>query len=356
MKRSVSVLAAAVLTLGIALPVAATSVYPTSHGTWSAYPGQSSSYGAAVQQPINADGSSNFKANGKTVIPVKFALSQGTGAFAFESIYSDNTTPNDYGNPPGGRCYTGSGVDHYNDCSFLDWQSSTPLTFAQLASLTAVYSFTDGDCAGGSLRWTVTLNDGGTSRNLDVHYQPGTGGIGLQNCAAGTSGANLIQSSDNIFVTQEFNGTHSFPSPYNNYYTDVVAQLGSLPVVDVALIVDSGWGANGDQVVALTSATVGVANATPYTETFTPLPASTLSNVCPTAEATFSISKVDGLPSGEVNEPLSIQPQDSNKIFRIVDCKYMYNLATSSLSGVGTYTVFATIGSTKFTVGTFDLK
>ena len=44
---------------------------------------------AAVQQPINADGSSNFKANGKAVIPVKFALSQGPGAFVFESIWSD---------------------------------------------------------------------------------------------------------------------------------------------------------------------------------------------------------------------------------------------------------------------------
>ena len=57
-----------------------------------------------------------------------------------------------------------------------------------------------------------------------------------------------------------------------------------------------------------------------------------------------------------MNEPLSIQPQDNNNIYRIVDCKYMYNLATSSLSGVGTYSVYATIGSTKFKVGTFDLK
>ena len=59
---------------------------------------------------------------------------------------------------------------------------------------------------------------------------------------------------------------------------------------------------------------------------------------------------------GEVNEPLSIQPQDSNLTYRIVDCKYTYNLATSSLSGVGTYTVFATIGGTKVTVASFDLK
>jgi hypothetical protein len=52
----------------------------------------------------------------------------------------------------------------------------------------------------------------------------------------------------------------------------------------------------------------------------------------------------------------SIQPQDNNGIFRMVDCKYRYNLATSSLSGVGTYTVKATIGGSTFTVGTFDLK
>ena len=30
---------------------------------------------------------------------------------------------------------------------------------------------------------------------------------------------------------------------------------------------------------------------------------------------------------------MTIQPQDNNGIFRIVDCKYMYNLATSSLIG-----------------------
>ena len=32
---------------------------------------------------------------------------------------------------------------------------------------------------------------------------------------------------------------------------------------------------------------------------------------------------------------MTIQPQDNDGIFRIVDCKYMYNLATSSLMGAG---------------------
>ena len=327
-----------VLTAGLVGPAGANTVVTTANGTWTTYPGQSTTFDASVQQPINTDGSSNFKANGKAVIPVKFALSQGTGAFVFESIFSDNPT------------------NTANDFSFLSWRSATSLTFADIDQLSAVYAFTDGDCAGGSLRWTVRLNDGGTNRNLDIHYQPGENGVSTQECAPGTSGSNLITSTDTIYVTHEFNGGYSFPSAYNNTYAAAVAELGDLPVVGITLIVDSGWGANGDQVVNLTSATVGVGGSNPYAETFTPQPSSSMWQVCPTAPASISIHKTDGAPTGSVNEPVSVQPQDNDGMFRIVDCKYMYNLATSSLSGVGTYTVYATIGTTTFEVGTFDLK
>lgn len=340
MKRSISLtIAVLILASLVVTPALASTVVTTPNGTWTAYPGQATTYQASVQQPINADGSSNFKANGKTVIPVKFALAQGTGAFVFESIFSDASSANDF--------------------SFLSWKSSTPLTFADITKLSAIYAFTDGDCAGGSLRWTVRLDDNGTNRNLDIHYQPGANGLSQPTCAAGTSGANLIGSSDTIYVINNFTyagSLYTFQSSYNTTYADVLSQLSSLPVVGMTLIVDSGWGANGDQVVALTSATVGVGGTNTYTETFTPQPASPVAGNCPTQQAAITITKVDGTPSGDVNEPISIQPQDNNGIFRIVDCKYMYNLATSSLSGVGTYTVKATIGSTTFNVGTFDLK
>jgi hypothetical protein len=50
-------------------------------------------------------------------------------------------------------------------------------------------------------------------------------------------------------------------------------------------------------------------------------------------------------------------PQDNNGIFRIMDCKHMYNLATSSLSGVGTYKVSAVINRVEATnPAVFDLK
>jgi hypothetical protein len=337
MRRLLTLSAAAALALAVVLPAAASTIVTTPNGTWTAYPGQSASYGAAVQQPINTDGSSNFKPNGKAVIPVKFALSEGTGAFVFES-YSDSD--------PATAPY-----------SFLEFDPTNPPTLTQVTHLSAIYDFTVGDCYAGSLRWTLYLNDGGVIRNLDVHYQPGANGLSDQFCQPNTSGANMadLTSTDPYVVTQQFNhAPYVFTSPYNNTWSEAVAQLGGLSVLGMNLIVESGY--VGDQDVDLTSATVGVTTGTPYTETFTPEPASATTPVCPTDEATISITKSDGVSSGPVNEPVSIQPQDDDGIFRIVDCKYMYNLATSSLSGVGTYTVFATIGSTTFTVGMFDLK
>jgi hypothetical protein len=338
MRRFLSLLSAALLLAAVPVSaVLATTTVTTVNGTWTAYPGQSTTYGAAVQQPINTDGSSNFKANGKAVIPVKFALSQGTGAFLFQSIFSDSDPNNNY--------------------SFLNFDPTANPDLNDVTGLFATYAFTDGDCAGGSLRWTLYLDDGGVTRNLDVHYQPGADGVSQQTCAAGTSGTNManLSSNDPYVVVNNFPG-YSFTDPYNVTWSEALSVLGELEVLGMNLIVDSGWGANGDQVVNLTSAAVQVGGSAGYTDTFTPQPASAMSTVCPSAQASIKITKTDGSPSGDVNEPVSVQPQDNNGLFRIVDCKYMYNLATSSLSGVGTYTVKATIDGTTFVVGSFDLK
>jgi hypothetical protein len=82
-----------------------------------------------------------------------------------------------------------------------------------------------------------------------------------------------------------------------------------------------------------------------------------LTQACPTDTANVLITKTGGSPTGDVNEPLTIQPQDNNGIFRIVDCMYMYNLASSSLSGPGTYKVYAIInGVTAANPAVFDLR
>ena len=89
------------------------------------------------RQPINADGSSNFKANGKAVIPVKFGLASGSGPFAFESIFSNTSTTDDY--------------------SFVSFTPTSPLLFSEITELSADYNFTLGDChqAAEGLRWRV---------------------------------------------------------------------------------------------------------------------------------------------------------------------------------------------------------
>jgi len=346
MRRIFGVATLAVAALSIVLIGSASgSTVTTPNGTWTAYPGQvGTSYQAAIQQPIDSANTSNWPAKSKGGIPIMFKLSSGTGPFIFESyVDSDPAT------------YA---------ASFLDWASSTPLTFAQIGTLIANYDFTVGDCQGGSLRWTVTLNDGGTNRNLDIHYQPGANGLNGQICAAGTSGANLIASSDTIYVIQEFTATHpgAFDSSYNTTYADAVAELGSLSVVDIALIVDSGWkdvtGDNlGDpQRVNLMSATVGVTNSTPYTETFTPQAASAFAPTCTLPSATLLVTKTGGNPTGVVNEATMVQNFDTGNAFRVVDCKYQYVLSIPSLQGAGTYKVEIQIGGTTVGQASFDLK
>jgi hypothetical protein len=109
----------------------------------------------------------------------------------------------------------------------------------------------------------------------------------------------------------------------------------------------------GDQRLTLISATVATQA---FSNTFTPQPPTPPTPTCPTSQALIGITKVSTSPTGVVNEPYTIQPQDNDGVFRVVDCKYMYNLATNSLMGVGTYNVYATINGTTFPVATFDLK
>ena len=116
-----------------------------------AYPGQSTTYQAAVQQPINADGTSKFKANGNAVIPVKFALTQAaTGPFVFESIGNrqspTHTTTRD-----------------------LSFTPNTPVMFNRHHETVSqrIRSHT-GNCHGGALRWSVRTSP--TVSALVIYY------------------------------------------------------------------------------------------------------------------------------------------------------------------------------------------
>jgi hypothetical protein len=311
-----------ILRVGLTLVIAVVSATQlavsaqTPAGTWALYPAQSNTYATTVQQPINADGTSNFKSNGKAVIPVKFSLSTAPGPVIFQSILSDATDTNDY--------------------SFLSFTPTSPLLFSQITTLSAAYTFTQGDCHGGSLRWSVRVSP---TQSVFIYYGDYPN---FTNCTTPTqSGANMINLADLRYDTSQVGGT------FYDSYAGAMTLVGGMAIVRASLLLDSGWA--GDQVLTLTSATVN-------SNTFVPSTGSGL-QTCDLPAATIQITKVSGSSTGIVNEPISIQPNDDNLQFRVVDCKYMYNLATSSLSGPGGYKVEVMInGSPASGAAFFDLR
>jgi hypothetical protein len=292
-------------------------------GTWELYPPQTYVYSIAVRPPINADGTSNFKANGKAVIPVQFGLSVAPGPVVFQSI---GVAPTSDGNPD-------------NDYSYLSFTPSSALTFADVTELRATYTFAEGNCHGGSLRWSIRVSP---TQSVFIYY----GGYpNFTDCMTGVnsqSGTNMIDLTDLRYDTSQVGGTF-----YDNH-AGAVTLVGHLPIVRASLVLDSGWG--GDQTI------FPISNVTVNGNTFVPVSGGTTST-CTLPEATIQITKISGTSTGDVNEPISVQPADNNNLFRVVDCKYMYNLATVSLLGAGRYQVQAVIGGNPAAgAAFFDLK
>jgi hypothetical protein len=224
-----------------------------------------------------------------------------------------------------------SDSDPNTDYSYLSFAPSPSLTFNQITNLQASYAFTLGDCHGGALRWSVRVdlgNDGDPSNDGSVFIYYGDLPNFTDCTANNQSGVNMIGQPDLRYDTSQVGGT------FYDSYANAQALVGSLPVVRTSLVLDGGWA--GDQVVNLAGATVNDSTFTPLSGPPTP--------TCDLPPATIQVTKLSGASSGPVDEPVSIQPPDSDSQFRIVDCKYMYNLATSSLSGPGTYQVEVVIG------------
>ncbi len=288
-------------------------------GTWELYPPQTTGFATAVQQPINADGTSNFKSTGKSVIPIKFTLATASGPVIFQSIGSDADTSNDF--------------------SYLSFVPSAPLTFNQLTSLSAVYTFSEGNCHAGALRWSV----GTALGHVFIYYgaAPNFTDCTSAGPATNQSGLNMIGQSDLRYDTSQIPGGTFYDS-----YSHAQALVGTLAITGATLVIDSGWA--GDQVLAPMNVTVN-------TNTFAP--ASGNIPTCTLPPATIKIDKLSGSTTGPVNEPLTIQPADNNSQFRIAGCAYMYNLDTSSLSGAGRYEVDVVIGGTPVAgAAFFDLR
>jgi hypothetical protein len=339
--------ASAMLVVGLmATPASA----GTSGGTWTQYPGPSTTYFAEVQQPINSANTSNWSAKSKGGIPVMYKLFQGTGPAVFESIYSDNTTIND----EGGTCGTGSGADHANDCAFETFTPTGTLTFRQITELSTRYTFSLGNCHGGSLRWSVRTAAG----PVFIYYGDYPN---FTDCKTNSqSGTNMVGLGDLRYDTSNVGGT------FYDTYANALGLMGDAPLLRVSLVLDSGWG--GDQRATVSDTTISTAtDSTVYQ--WNAGGSGGFTQTCDLPNATIDVDKFDPNASGAINED-TVYPNgaaDSGDSFRVVDCKYQYVLSIPSLKTalnpnlVGTYDVEIKIGGVAVpTAGTsevtFDLK
>ncbi len=328
---SVSLAFGALLVIGlVASPALATTA-----GTWSQFPTGATTYQAEVQQPINTANTSNWSSKSQGAIPVMFKLFSGTGAAVFESIGSD-----------GYEGFTATG-NFANDYAFASFKPDS-LTFADITMLKTDYEFTLGDCHGGSLRWQVRTSP---TQALFIYYgnypQFGNGGVdgctGVGTNSVDQSGTNLIDLPDLRYDTSQYASGTVYDS-----YANAIAIMGSFPVTRVSLVIDSGWqglSASTDQRLNVSNITV---NDSIYQ--WDAGGSGDLAATCDLPDARIQVDKTDPVVDGARNEaPVQASRADEGNLFRVVDCKYQYNLSIPSLGDPpgGTYWVEIKIGGVR---------
>ena len=319
------------------------SAQTSTPGTWTLAPAQTIGNTTSVRPPIKADGSSVFSAlnssGAPNVLPVKFKLSTSPSPAILESILLDNNDE--------------------NDVSYLSFEPSGTLLFSYINTLKADYEFTVGNCGGGSLRWSVTLDinndnhivDEDTGANLGLFNDRSIfiyyGGYpSFDNCTSGgsdQSGVNMIGLADLRYDSTQLGG--SFYGTYEEALSRVAGAGGSDPqprVASVTLALDSGWQNEPGQRLTLGNAWVN-------NNQFTPL-SGDMTGTCTLPDATINVTKLPGTP---VEEPVSVRPRDGNIFFSKAGCQYIYNLDLTSLPGPGDYKVDVIINNQTASGGAF---
>ncbi|HET7043730.1 MAG TPA: hypothetical protein VFI37_02675 [Gaiellaceae bacterium] len=120
-----------------------------------------------------------------------------------------------------------------NDASSITVALPAGTTFADLTTLSTDFDVTDDNCAGGSPRFSIALDDG---KNVFVYLGPAPG---FNACAQNVwqSSGNLIDDIDACRwdTSQEIAGTQC------TTHAAALVALGSKSVVSVSLVVDGGW-------------------------------------------------------------------------------------------------------------------
>jgi hypothetical protein len=316
-------------------------------GTWTHFPEQTTQYTVSVRAPIKLNGSSQF--NTGSIIPLRFNLFGALNSLRFESVWSDDFPEGQEGN-------------FDNQFAFVSFKPASAITFNDVHTLKANYEFTEGNCGGGSLRWSITFdinNDNanddpedptdGTANDRSVFIYYG-GYPNFDECTLGAndqSGVNMLEFTDLRFDTSQVGGT------FYDSYANAQSLVAGLTIASVSLAVDSGWRQNElgeflDQRVDLASAEVNG-------NVFVPL-SGDVAQICANLP-TASINIVEDV-NGTVENPASVQQKFEDTVFGTSnDCTYSYNLSSNSLFGPGQYAAFVVInGQALQTPARFKLK
>lgn len=116
------------------------------------------------------------------------------------------------------------------------------MTFADLTELSTDFNVTDDNCGGGSPRFSITLDQGGTEKNVFVYLGDSPN---YNTCVPDTweSSGDLLETGQTI-DTSQLGGT--FYDDYDNALTN----YGALNVTKISLVTDSGWSqADGEQTI-----------------------------------------------------------------------------------------------------------
>jgi hypothetical protein len=144
--------------------------------------------------------------------------------------------------------------------SYVDFIPDQTFTYSQIQSIGATFSDTAGGADAGSPRLFIGLNTGGWILTY-LGTPPGFADSNSALFTATFSGANLNNGTNNS--AYENGNTYSPFSSFNALY-------GGDTVTDVALIIDSGWAANGPEALTLDSINIEISSAA------TPLPSTWL--------------------------------------------------------------------------------
>jgi hypothetical protein len=363
--KAIHILRISVLTIALGALGAGLASATASTGTWYFRPDQTFTtssvvtqgftYQSAVRPPINADGSSNWPAK-RGVIPLQFDL--------LAAPTTTTTTTKTYDSPvwqslQSGWPYTFLQLCLQKDLHGPGYCPDAPavpaLTFNDITNLSATYEFTAGDCHTGSLRWIIYVQHGLDVLSVYAYY--GTPNGPDQGCSGLNSGSgqNLITTG----ITPDRFELQGAGAPVYTTYAAMQALTngGTDKVVAVQLTLDSGYA--GDQKANVSNVTVNDNTWFPKTTeaTITTTVDGPGAKTCTLPAAELRWAKNDATPTGAINEAESIQPKDTGQFYRQVDCKYIYNLDVSSLSGAGTYTVWVRIGGVNLAEpATFDLR